>query len=90
MIATGCRSYIPPHFAESDLTKLHDFIESHSFGLLVSHGDEPFANLPFLLDRQGEPQCCLIGHMARANSQTTMETVDDRRNRRPQICAVRC
>jgi predicted FMN-binding regulatory protein PaiB len=28
--------YIPAAFAEADLTKLHDFIEQHSFGLLVS------------------------------------------------------
>jgi transcriptional regulator len=30
--------YVPPHFAESELSKLHDFIESHSFGVLISQG----------------------------------------------------
>jgi transcriptional regulator len=61
--------YVPPHFAETDLTKLHDFIERHSFGLLVSQlGDEPFAShLPFLLDRTSGPHGALIGHVARAN-----------------------
>lgn len=61
--------YVPPHFAESDLNKLHDFIERHSFGLLVSPVEGvPFAtHLPFLLDRKAGPHGTLVGHMARAN-----------------------
>ena len=45
--------YIPSAFAETDLTKLHDFIQQNSFGLLVSQVDSlPFAtHLPFLLER---------------------------------------
>jgi transcriptional regulator len=63
--------YIPVAFAESDLAKLHDFIERNSFGVLVSEVDgEPFAShLPILLDRHSGPQGCLVGHMARANPQ---------------------
>jgi transcriptional regulator len=63
--------YIPAAFAETDQAKLHDFIETNSFGLLVSQVDgAPFAShLPFLLDRQSGPHGCLIGHMARANPQ---------------------
>lgn len=63
--------YIPTAFAETDVAKLHDFIERNSFGLLVSQVDgEPFAShLPMLLDRQPGPHGCLIGHMARANPQ---------------------
>jgi transcriptional regulator len=63
--------YVPPHFAEHDLTKLHDFIEAHSFGLLVSQVDGlPFAtHLPFLLDRTAGSNGRLIGHVARANPQ---------------------
>lgn len=63
--------YIPAAFAETDLTKLHDFIEQNSFGLLVSQADgPPFAtHLPFLLDRSTGPQGTLVGHMARANPQ---------------------
>src|ERR1700729_1397013 len=63
--------YIPAAFAESDLAKLHDFIQTNSFGVLVSQVDgEPFAShLPFLLDRNSGPHGCLIGHMARANPQ---------------------
>jgi transcriptional regulator len=63
--------YVPPAFAESDLTKLHDFIEQNSFGLLVSNFDRlPFAShLPFLLERQTGSQGTLVGHLARANPQ---------------------
>jgi transcriptional regulator len=63
--------YIPAAFAESDLTKLHDFIEQNSFGLLVSQVDGlPFAShLPFLLERPAGPHGTLVGHMARANPQ---------------------
>jgi transcriptional regulator len=63
--------YIPPAFAQLDQGKLHDFIASHSFGLLVSTRDEePFAtHLPFLLERDEGAHGCLIGHMARANPQ---------------------
>lgn len=63
--------YIPTSFAESDLAKLHDFIEQYSFGLLVSEvKGNPFAShLPFLLDRNAGPRGALIGHVARANPQ---------------------
>jgi transcriptional regulator len=63
--------YVPPAFAETDPDKLHDFIERHSFGLLVSQVDGvPFAtHLPVLLDRRAGPHGTLIGHMARANPQ---------------------
>ncbi|MBN9118182.1 MAG: FMN-binding negative transcriptional regulator [Planctomycetes bacterium] len=65
--------YVPPHFAETDLGKLHDFIERHSFGLLVSQlAGTPFAtHLPFLLERASGPHGALIGHMARANPHWT-------------------
>jgi len=63
--------YIPAAFAEPDLTRLHDFIERNSFGLLVSQVDGlPFAShLPLLLERTTGPHGTLVGHMARANPQ---------------------
>ena len=63
--------YVPPHFAEPDLAALHDLIERHSFGLLVSRaGGVPFAtHLPLLLDRTAGPHGMLIGHVARSNPQ---------------------
>jgi transcriptional regulator len=61
--------YIPAAFAEHEVTKLHDFIEQNSFGVLVSKVDElPFAtHLPFLLERTAGPHGTLVGHVARAN-----------------------
>lgn len=61
--------YLPAAFHETDQTKLFDFIEQHSFGLLTSQGDEhPLgSHLPFLLDRTAGPQGALMSHMARAN-----------------------
>ena len=61
--------YVPPHFAQTDPATLYDFIEAHSFGLLVSQVEGvPFAShLPFLLDRAAGPHGTLLGHMARAN-----------------------
>jgi len=61
--------YLPAAFHETDPTKLFDFIEQHSFGLLTSQGDEqPLGtHLPFLLDRTAGPRGTLIGHMAKAN-----------------------
>jgi transcriptional regulator len=63
--------YLPAAFAEPNLTRLHDFIEQYSFGLLVSQVDGlPFAShLPFLLERTTGQHGTLVGHMARANPQ---------------------
>ncbi|HEY7152939.1 MAG TPA: FMN-binding negative transcriptional regulator [Gemmataceae bacterium] len=63
--------YVPAAFAEADPTKLHDFIEQNSFGLLVSRVEGlPFAtHLPFLLDRTSGPHGTLLCHVARANPQ---------------------
>lgn len=63
--------YVPTAFAETDLAKLHDFIERHSFGLLLTEVDSaPFAShVPFLLDRSAAAQGTLLCHVARANPQ---------------------
>ncbi|MDG2391139.1 MAG: FMN-binding negative transcriptional regulator [Planctomycetaceae bacterium] len=63
--------YRPASFDESDLAKLHDTIEAHSFATLISQHDQaPCAShLPLLLDRKSGPYGTLIGHMARANPQ---------------------
>jgi transcriptional regulator len=62
--------YIPPSFLETDLTKLHDFMEQHNFATLISsrQGEPVASHLPLLLDREAGPHGRLIGHMARANS----------------------
>lgn len=58
-------------FAETDVAKLHEFIEQNSFGVLVTQvaGEQFASHLPFLLDRNAGPHGTLIGHMARANPQ---------------------
>jgi transcriptional regulator len=63
--------YIPSSFAETDAAKLHEFIEGHGFGILVTQGESGTvaSHLPILLDREAGSQGKLIGHMARANSQ---------------------
>jgi transcriptional regulator len=60
--------YIPTHHRETDQGKLHDFIEAHSFGLLVSTLDGGLfaTHLPFLLDRR---EGRLLAHLARTNPQ---------------------
>jgi|SRR5581483_2925831 len=62
--------YIPPHFLETDLTRL-DWLAAHdSFGTLISLVQSaPFAtHLPVLYSRE-ERQVTLRGHWARANPQ---------------------
>lgn len=63
--------YTPSSFEETDLNKLHDFIEQHSFATLVSGSecDIHASHLPLLLDRDGGSHGRLVGHMARANPQ---------------------
>ena len=63
--------YVPSHFRQTDRSALFEFIEAHSFGLLVSHvAGELFAtHLPLLVDRDAGPNGCLLGHVARANPQ---------------------
>lgn len=65
--------YLPAAFKEENRDRLLDFIEQHSFGVLVSQLDNtPFAtHLPFLVERNDSGPCALIGHMARANPQST-------------------
>jgi len=62
--------YIPPHFNETDLSRL-DWLAAHdAFGTLISTVDgAPFAtHLPVLYARDGE-RVTLTGHWARPNPQ---------------------
>jgi transcriptional regulator len=63
--------YIPERFREDDTTTLQAFIREHSFGVLVTQGeDAPFAtHLPFLYDAGRGEYGVLQAHMARANPQ---------------------
>jgi len=63
--------YIPEWFREDDAATLQAFIRAHSFGALVTRGDDaPFAtHLPFLFDAGRSEYGMLQAHMARANPQ---------------------
>ncbi|WP_290620699.1 MULTISPECIES: FMN-binding negative transcriptional regulator [unclassified Arsukibacterium] len=58
--------YCPPHMAFADKNALHDFIEQHSFGTLIS---TPFfcSHVPWLLQRDEGEHGVLYGHIARQN-----------------------
>ncbi len=61
--------YVPSAFAQTDTSKLHDFIRRYSFAILTSHGEGGLvaSHLPLLLDADAGTQGYLLGHMARAN-----------------------
>lgn len=63
--------YVPEHFKESDAERLAVLINGNSFGMLVTAPEGvPFVtHLPFLIERYGNSQGRLLGHMARANPQ---------------------
>ncbi|MBV2130341.1 FMN-binding negative transcriptional regulator [Arsukibacterium indicum] len=58
--------YCPPQMVFADKNALHDFIEQHSFGTLIS---TPFfcSHLPWLLQRDEGEHGVLYGHIARQN-----------------------
>lgn len=61
--------YIPDAFAETDLDRLHDLIESYDFAMLITPAEPTpsVSHLPFVLDRTDGPNGTLQAHMARAN-----------------------
>lgn len=63
--------YLPKAFEVTDLSTLHEFIETYSFATLVTvAGEQPIATrLPLILDRTSGRQGTLLGHVARANPQ---------------------
>lgn len=63
--------YIPSNFLETDIERLHEFMEGHSFATLITAvgANSVASHLPLLLDREAGSHGKLIGHMARANTQ---------------------
>lgn len=61
--------YVPSHFEESRPEVLHDFIVTHPFGALITHGTDGLdANhLPFELDAKVGERGLLRAHVARNN-----------------------
>lgn len=63
--------YTPKAFEVTDLSTLHEFIETYGFATLITiDGTEPVATrLPLVLDRAAGAHGALLGHVARANPQ---------------------
>ena len=63
--------YIPKTFEVTDVSVLHEFIETYSFGTLVTVGGEQAiaTRVPLILDRASGRHGTLLGHVARANPQ---------------------
>ncbi|MCA9119351.1 MAG: FMN-binding negative transcriptional regulator [Planctomycetaceae bacterium] len=63
--------YIPSSFSETDVDRLHEFLEANSFATLITEGESGIiaSHLPLLLDRGAGDRGILLGHMARANVQ---------------------
>lgn len=60
--------YVNPHFAERDLSILHDMIDAVRFGTLVLCAEGPLAaHIPFVLNREEGPCGTLVAHVARAD-----------------------
>lgn len=62
--------YLPKVFAETDPTRIYDFVDAHSFGALIVPGADgalEIAHLPFVLDRTAGMHGVLRAHVARAN-----------------------
>jgi transcriptional regulator len=60
--------YVNAHFAERDLSVLHDTIEDVRFGMLVLCRERPLgAHIPFVLHRHEGPRGTLVAHVARAD-----------------------
>lgn len=63
--------YIPSKYKNEDLSEVKDFIRSNSFAILINQlNGKPWAtHTPLELDKDGDGNDILIGHIARANPQ---------------------
>ena len=70
--------YTPPAFKADDLFALHDHMDSAGLAMIVSVGERGplISHAPVLLDRSAGPYGKLVGHLAKANLQTTLSRVD--------------
>ncbi len=61
--------YLPNHFEEHDVAKLHAVISQHPLATWIVCADEQLEinHIPFLLDKNRGKHGTLVGHVARAN-----------------------
>ena len=62
--------YIPPYYHETDEHKLIEFMQAHSFAILVNSQNNNLraTHLPFIIEKR-DAKIYLISHMAKANPQ---------------------
>jgi transcriptional regulator len=62
--------YVPAHFSETDISVLHELINTRSLGTWITQGDGELVvnHIPFFLDLSSSEHGTLVGHVARANS----------------------
>lgn len=65
--------YVPAAFRESDVAKLHDFIQSNGFAVLTTMSETGLvaSHIPLLLDPTRGPFGTLLGHFAKANDHSS-------------------
>jgi transcriptional regulator len=63
--------YIPRRYEEKDTETIHAFIKENSFAILISvkEGLPIGTHIPLLLEKNGQGQDILMGHISRANEQ---------------------
>ncbi len=63
--------YIPRHFEETRLPVIHDLIDAHPFGSLITMGSLGLiaSHIPMVLERNRSSLGVLNGHLSRANPQ---------------------
>jgi transcriptional regulator len=62
--------YLPQHFAETDITVMHQLIRDVPLGTLVTLGSDGLVanHIPFVLDAHAGERGRLLGHVARNNA----------------------
>ena len=63
--------YTPPHYQNSDIAEIKDFLVQNSFGILINIVDnKPWGtHIPLELETDEKGQYILVGHIAKANPQ---------------------
>ena len=61
--------YVPPHFAETDVEKLHEAIRHSGLPILITPGADGLiaSHVPLMLDPAPAPYGTLLGHFSAAN-----------------------
>ena len=63
--------YLPDRFRVDDTSRLHEFMERHSFAVMITHGEGEtlISHVPVILDRAYGQYGRILAHLAAANPQ---------------------